>query len=267
MRGRLAKSIVLFCAVGLATGACGSEEATAPTVGSATSTSTIAVPDPEPPPSTSPISAPTSSMPPEAQSSLPPVATDSSTTVESIDADGVPLAQILEPYEAAALESTDFTSYRFDCRQYTSERGSDWQGWEFREIDRDQVVGRGAVLSCRARTDPPADVSSLDLVVLDDFGATTWWRVGSDGIGHVPVGSEGLLCREYLATENFGYAMEWMGHSSPWSDDVLAYQWALAYWFLEGEPDRMDIDGNGIPCELLFDTAVIAEVLAGDTST
>ena len=69
-----------------------------------------------------------------------------------------------------------------------------------------------------------------------------------------------------MATEDFGQAMEWMGRSAPWSDDVLAYQWALAYWFLEGEPDRMDIDGNGIPCELLFDTAAIAEVLAGATS-
>ena len=145
---------------------------------------------------TPPISAPTSSLPPEAQSTLPPVATDSSTTVESTDADGVPLAQILEPYETAALESTDFTSYRFDCRQYTGERGPDWQGWELREIGRDQIVERGAVLSCGARTDPPADVGSLDLVVLDDRGATTWWRVGSDGVGHVPVASEGLLCRD-----------------------------------------------------------------------
>ena len=69
-----------------------------------------------------------------------------------------------------------------------------------------------------------------------------------------------------MATEDFGQAMEWMGRSAPWSDEALAYQWALAYWFLEGEPDRMDIDGNGIPCELLFDTAAIAEVLAGATS-
>ena len=186
--------------------------------------------------------------------------------MESTDTAGVPLARILEPYEAAALESSDFTAYRFDCRQYTSERGSDGQGWEFREIDRDQIVGRGAVLSCGARTDPPADVGSLDLVVLDDRGAATAWRVGSDAMGHVPVASEALLCREYMATEEFGRAMEWMGRSAPWSDDVLAFQWAVAYWFLEGEPDRMDIDGNGIPCELLFDTAVVAEVWAGDTS-
>ncbi len=267
MRGRLAESIGLFCAVALATGACGSEEATAPDVGSATSSSTIAVSAGETTaPSAPAVSAPASSMPTEAQSTLPPVTAHSSTTVESTDTSGVPLAHILEPYETDALESTDFTSYRFDCRQYTGERGPDWQGWELREIDRDQIVGRGAVLSCGARPDPPADVGSLDLIVLDDFGATTWWRVGSDEIGHVPVASEGLLCREYMATENFGQAMEWMGRPAPWSDDVLAYQWALAYWLLEGEPDRMDIDGNGIPCELLFDPAVIAEVWAGDTS-
>lgn len=267
MRGQLAESIVLFCALALAAGACGSEEATAPTAGSAISTSTIDVPRPGPTaPSAPAVSAPATSMAPEAQSTLPPVATDSSTTVESTDTAGVPLAQILEPYEAAALGSSDFTAYRFDCRRYTGERRSDWQGWEFREIDRDRVVGRGAVLSCGARTDPPADVGSLDLVVLDDRGTTTGWRVGSDGMGHVPVASEALLCREYMATEDFGRAMEWMGRSAPWSDDVLAFQWAVAYWFLEGEPDRMDIDGNGIPCELLFDTAVVAEVWTSDSA-
>lgn len=74
---------------------------------------------------------------------------------------------------------------------------------------------------------------------------------------------DGLLCREYLATEEFEFAIDWMGGSPPWDDDVLAHQWAVGYRFLRGEPERMDLDGNGIPCELLFDATVVDEVWGG----
>ena len=104
----------------------------------------------------------------------------------------------------------------------------------------------------------------MDLIVLDDNGTITWWWVGSDAVTHVPAAPGGLLCREYVDTDNFNDAMTWVGASPPWNDDLLAYQWALAYWFLEDEPDRMDVDGNGVPCELLFDHDVIAEVWAGN---
>ncbi len=124
------------------------------------------------------------------------------------------------------------------------------------------------LLTCDGRTEPAADVGGMDLIVLDDRGASTSWRVGSDGVGHVPVAPKGLLCREYTQTDEFDWAMDWMlqgdGGSPPWTDDVLAYQWALAYWFLEGTPDRMDIDRNGIPCELLFDPEVVVKVWIGD---
>ena len=56
----------------------------------------------------------------------------------------------------------------------------------------------------------------------------------------------------------------WVGVSPPWNDDLLASRWTLADWFLEDDPDRMDVDGNGVPCELLFDQEVIAEVWAGN---
>jgi hypothetical protein len=42
-----------------------------------------------------------------------------------------------------------------------------------------------------------------------------------------------------------------------------AFFWSLVYWSLEGEPDRMDADRNGIPCETLFDPDVVSDVLAG----
>ncbi len=37
-------------------------------------------------------------------------------------------------------------------------------------------------------------------------------------------------------------------------DDPAGYRTAIAYWMLEGTPDRMDADGDGIPCEETFDT-------------
>ena len=67
-----------------------------------------------------------------------------------------------------------------------------------------------------------------------------------------------------MATDNFHDAMGWLGVSPPWNDDVLAYQWVLAYWFLDGQPDRMNVDGNDMPCELLFDEEVVAEVWERD---
>jgi hypothetical protein len=36
------------------------------------------------------------------------------------------------------------------------------------------------------------------------------------------------------------------------------YAAAVAYWLLEGAPDRMDADLNGIPCETVYDSAEIA---------
>jgi hypothetical protein len=48
-------------------------------------------------------------------------------------------------------------------------------------------------------------------------------------------------------------------------DDPTGYRRAVAYWMLEGLPDRMDADGNGIPCETLFSADTIGAAL--DTST
>lgn len=44
-------------------------------------------------------------------------------------------------------------------------------------------------------------------------------------------------------------------------DDWSGYQRAVAYWMLEGAPDRMDADGNGIPCETVFSAATVDEFL------
>ena len=42
--------------------------------------------------------------------------------------------------------------------------------------------------------------------------------------------------------------------------DAMGYPYddAVAYWFLEGSPDRMDADRNGIPCETVYPSTDIA---------
>jgi hypothetical protein len=44
-------------------------------------------------------------------------------------------------------------------------------------------------------------------------------------------------------------------------DDWSGYQRAVAYWMFEGAPDRMDADGNGIPCETVFSAETVDEFL------
>jgi hypothetical protein len=186
--------------------------------------------------------------------------------VSASDAQGVPLDRILEPFEAELLAGSMFTEYRLECARFTGEQRSDHQGWEGEETGRQEIVGRGTVLRCGGRTKPAADVGDWYVLVLDESGTTTSWGIGTGG-WDLPTARPGLLCREYMATPGFERAMQDMGGLAPWNDDVLAYQWALAYWYLEGSPDRMDVDGNGIPCELLFDPDVVAAIWAGDFSS
>jgi hypothetical protein len=177
---------------------------------------------------------------------------------------GVPLGQVLQPYETAAVDRSDgyWISYTLECWTPPVLRGADWPP----PVDRQQPVRRGSVVECVPRTDPPADTSGLWLIVLDDEGTATSWSEATDGTGAPPVAFErppDLLCREYMALPAFAESMAGLGEP-PWTDDTIAYQFVLAYWFLERQPARMDVDGNGVPCELLFDPSIVAGVWAGD---
>ena len=46
------------------------------------------------------------------------------------------------------------------------------------------------------------------------------------------------------------------------TDDGEGFLAAVAYWMSQGAPDRMDADGNGIPCETVFSPGVVADTLA-----
>jgi hypothetical protein len=48
------------------------------------------------------------------------------------------------------------------------------------------------------------------------------------------------------------------------ADDAFDYEIAVAYWMLEGAPDRMDADGNGIPCETVFSRETVDQYLSGE---
>ena len=58
------------------------------------------------------------------------------------------------------------------------------------------------------------------------------------------------------------------GPSGLFCRDVAELGWdyrdAVAYWLLEGAPDRMDADRNGVPCETTYDPAVVAAFLGTD---
>ncbi len=162
---------------------------------------------------------------------------------------GVRLGDVAERYEADLARAGPGTSYHLACTLVDSAR-----------------IGRGALVPCQISDTsviPSPRVADLFLLVLDDEGTTTSWQAPVDALAPPP-GRDGLLCREYLALPEVVAALASFGDSPPFDDSKLAYQWALAYWYDQGAPGRMDVDGNAVPCELLFDPAVVAEVWAGD---
>ena len=66
----------------------------------------------------------------------------------------------------------------------------------------------------------------------DEEAFTVWLPVIGEGAGaHY---AHGLYCRDIVVNP-------WTGPREP-----------FLYWLLEGSPDRMDADRDGIPCETLF---------------
>jgi hypothetical protein len=242
--------------------ACGSESTT--TMNTEISSETSSGPR-DVSPSTIPVAAdsPATSAPASGSATTQPRGADS-TSIATESLPGVPLDAVIEPYEAKAVEESDgfWASYTLECWTPPVARGGDWPP----PVDREQLVSRGSVVECVPRTDPPADTSGVWIIVLDNVGTATSWYEATDGTGAPPIvfdRQSGLLCREYMALPAFAESMANLAEP-PWRDDTIAYQFVLAYWFLEGEPSRMDVDGNHVPCEQLFDPAVVAEVWTGD---
>jgi hypothetical protein len=169
--------------------------------------------------------------------------TATAATTTTTAAPAVTLGALLDRIEARVNEGSDVRRMLARCST----------GADGGAVDRSALVGRGMVLTCAQLTDPPTDVGELLVIVLDAGGTATGFAA-SDGTPFLPFNAApGLLCRELLADP----LLQGLG------DQTVPYRVALAYWFLEGEPARMDADGDGIPCEQLFPPEVVDAAWAG----
>ncbi len=128
-------------------------------------------------------------------------------------------------------------------------------------------IAVGGVLACQtAPVTEPVQVEDAGVIVyvLDATGrsaydvATDIPRSTEELLDRYQAAPSGLYCRDLL-TPDLGPFPFWQGDTP----DGDAFLWSLVYWSLEGEPDRMDADLNGIPCETLYAPDVVAQVLAG----
>ncbi|MGI9576728.1 MAG: hypothetical protein ACR2OH_00845 [Microthrixaceae bacterium] len=121
------------------------------------------------------------------------------------------------------------------------------------------VVGRGTVLICDLVVDetryPLEHMTEALLVVTADAGTVAYDTQFSIPRVHEQLGT-GLFCRD-LFGQYFPGAVELV------HPNERSYLYMLAYWFEDGQPDRMDADLNGIPCETLYPSAVVDQVLGG----
>ena len=127
-------------------------------------------------------------------------------------------------------------------------------------------VGGGLACELRTPTEPGVSVENLAgavIYVLDSSGRAAW--TAQTELPHSPedlmadywISPKGLFCRDILRGDLRAYPFSAIG------GPTLGYFWSLVYWSLEGEPDRMDVDLDGIPCETLYAPEVVAQVLDG----
>ena len=133
--------------------------------------------------------------------------------------------------------------------------------------DRSDTVLKGDAFACAGvpRTKPDFQLDSPGLVfaVLDDEG-TVSFAAGTD----LPNSTgplydiydrtpTGLFCRDLDDDGAGGFFSTCCG--TPRGN----YFRAVLYWFMEGMPDRMDADRNGVPCETLFPADVVDAIWRG----
>ena len=123
--------------------------------------------------------------------------------------------------------------------------------------DPNTPVGRGTVLYCQAVPENPDafETGTLVLVLLDDAGEVVYTG-GTDVFDIHELAGPGLFCRD-LRTHPYLSGLK----------PEVQYLFMLAYWFQDGQPDSMDADRDGIPCETLFEPEVVDTVWAGGQLT
>jgi hypothetical protein len=128
--------------------------------------------------------------------------------------------------------------------------------------DADGAVAAGDVFVCSIGSDPPepADWGSGVVAVLsnDLFAlslATDNPASTEQLMEQYAASPTGLSCADLRAGEaTFPFDVST-------TDDVGSIFWSIVYWNLEGQPDRMDVDLDGVPCETLYPDGAVDSVL------
>ena len=137
------------------------------------------------------------------------------------------------------------------------------------ECDRSGPVAAGDFFSCAGvvdADDPTGLIPGYLFAVLDDVG-TAAWSYGTDlptdttGLDRlIRSSTQGLFCRDLVDPERSDDAGMF---SAVGTTESFGYFLSVVYWFIGGRPDRMDADGDGIPCETVHDAEVVAALWRG----
>lgn len=198
-----------------------------------------------------------------------PTAPTSSTRAKAATTSSISTPESPSTTTEDALSVSDVAGWVQDWLDANFDSEIDWMlvgSSEIRCSDSGSVLP-GDVFACQMvpRPAPGFELETAGVVVyvLDNLGRAVW-RIGDvpDSTADLHAAYEavpdGLYCRD-LASQDLDVALF---HSDSGSSED-GFFWSLVYWALEGQPDRMDADHNGIPCESLYDPAVVTAVLEG----
>ncbi len=129
-------------------------------------------------------------------------------------------------------------------------------------------IAVGSVLACSLvpNTAPELqlDEGGVVIYVIDDTGRAAWTS-GTDvpdsaaGLADALVRSgTDLFCEDLMDPDVLAHPFSGVGRPAD-----SAYFWSLVYWSLTSQPDRMDADLDGIPCETVHAAVMVSQVLAG----
>jgi hypothetical protein len=118
-------------------------------------------------------------------------------------------------------------------------------------------AGFGDVFACAGlpQADIELDAVGVVMVVVSDAGAARW-MAGTD----IPTDQASLLQQGEI-DRDVHFCRELAQEAGPVFS--VGYTGAVAYWFLEGMPERMDADLDGVPCETVFSYEEVLEFWSG----
>lgn len=120
-------------------------------------------------------------------------------------------------------------------------------------------LGSGSAATCVPAETAEGQFPVLTVLVLDGSGTTA---VAQAGVVYDVLAADAIVerlgaggfCRDILAEDS---------NLTELPEPDMAYFGSVLYWFMEGMPDRMDADRNGMPCETLVEASVVNSVWDG----